>query len=80
VDSLRIVWVVMCAFACIAFILALTFTKEFTLDRQLVTEQGLRHGARDRRTEVEEMAMPRNRTILGIDNEGNNITLDSDLF
>jgi hypothetical protein len=29
----------MCVFACVTFILGLTFTKEFTLDRELVTEQ-----------------------------------------
>jgi hypothetical protein len=81
VDSLRIVWIVMCVFACVAFILALTFTKEFTLDRELVTEQGPRHGARGRRTEVGEIVIPRgNSTILGIGEEGDIITFNSDIF
>ena len=80
-DSLRIVWVVMCVFACVAFILALTFTKEFTLDQELVTEQGFRHGARGRRTEVGEIVIPRgSSTILEIGEEGDIITFNSDIF
>jgi hypothetical protein len=81
VDSLGIVWIVMYAFACVAFYLALTFTKEFILNWELVTEQGFRHGARGRRTEVGEIVMPReSSTILGIGKDGDIITMNTDIF
>lgn len=43
VDSLRVVWIVMCAFAALSFVLSLVWTKDVSLDRELETEQGFRH-------------------------------------
>jgi hypothetical protein len=44
VDSLREVWIVMCGFACVAFTLSICFTKDMSLDRDHVTEQGFDYG------------------------------------
>jgi hypothetical protein len=43
VDSLRVIWEVMCALAGVMFILSLVFTKDISLDRELETDQGWRH-------------------------------------
>lgn len=43
VDSLRTVWIVMCALAGLALVLAVVGTREEGLDRELKTEQGFRH-------------------------------------
>jgi MFS family permease len=40
VDSLRMVWLIMCALATVALILAVVFTKGITLERELETDQG----------------------------------------
>ncbi len=47
VDSLRVVWIVMCGFAWVAFSLSICFTKDMSLDRDHVTEQGFDHGRKD---------------------------------
>lgn len=43
VESLRVLWIVMCVFAGVAFVLSLIWTKDVSLDRELETEQGFRH-------------------------------------
>lgn len=43
VDSLRFIWIVMCALAGLTFILSLIFTKDISLDRVHETEQSFRH-------------------------------------
>jgi MFS family permease len=40
VDSLRMVWLIMCVLATLALILAVVFTKGITLERELETDQG----------------------------------------
>lgn len=50
-DSLRFVWVAMCALAGVAMILSFAFTKVISLERQLETEQGFVYG---RKVEDEE--------------------------
>jgi hypothetical protein len=46
VDSFRVIWIVMCALASVAFLLSLIFVKDISLDRKLETEQGFRYEAR----------------------------------
>lgn len=41
-DALQVLWVVMATLACLATVACWCFTKEISLDRQLVTEQGFR--------------------------------------
>jgi len=43
VDSLRVVWIVMCALAGLALISSLLWVKDLSLERELETEQGFRH-------------------------------------
>ncbi|OCK80468.1 MFS general substrate transporter [Lepidopterella palustris CBS 459.81] len=43
VDALRVLWVVMCALAGVAFLLSLVFARATGLDRELETEQGFVH-------------------------------------
>ena len=43
VDSLRIVWLVMCVIAGVAFVASVVFTAEISLDRDLETDQGFRY-------------------------------------
>jgi len=43
VDSLRVLWLIMCGLAGLAFILSLAFTKGKSLDRELETDQGFMH-------------------------------------
>lgn len=45
VGSLRMIWIVMCVLASVAFVLSLIFVKDITLDRELETEQGFRYEA-----------------------------------
>jgi hypothetical protein len=40
-DSLRIIWVVCCAFSAVGFFFSL-WTKEYDVDQALTSEQGLR--------------------------------------
>ncbi|KAG9245097.1 MFS multidrug transporter-like protein [Calycina marina] len=40
VESLQMVWVIMCALGGVAFLTSLCFTKEISLERELETEQG----------------------------------------
>ncbi|KAH8601292.1 major facilitator superfamily domain-containing protein [Bisporella sp. PMI_857] len=42
VESLRMVWIVLCALAGVAFIASILFTAELSLERELETEQGFR--------------------------------------
>jgi hypothetical protein len=51
VDSLRVIWEVMCALSGVMLILSLTFTKDISLDRELETDQGFIH---DRKVSDEE--------------------------
>lgn len=43
VESLRMIWVVICVLAGVAFVLSLVFIKEISLERELETEQGFIH-------------------------------------
>lgn len=43
VDSLRVIWEVMCAFSSVMFLLSVAFTKDISLDRKLETDQGFIH-------------------------------------
>lgn len=47
VDSLRIIWIVMCAFAGLMFIASVLWIKEISLERELETEQGFRYDAKN---------------------------------
>jgi len=46
VDSLRVLWIVMCAFAGFSLIVAVLWVKEHSLERELETDQGFRHDVR----------------------------------
>jgi len=43
VESLRMVWVVMCIFAGVIFVASLIWIKEISLTREVETEQGFRY-------------------------------------
>lgn len=43
VESLRMVWIVMCAISGLMFIASLIWVKEISLERELETEQGFRY-------------------------------------
>jgi hypothetical protein len=43
VDSLRMIWIVMCALASVAMLLSFIFVKDIPLDREHETEQGFRY-------------------------------------
>lgn len=43
VDSLRVLWIVMCTFAGLSLILSILWVKEHSLERELETDQGFRH-------------------------------------
>ena len=49
VDSLRAIWIVMCSLAAFALVLSLCFTKDLSLDREHVTEQGFDYSSMHRR-------------------------------
>ena len=51
VDSLRVIWEVMCALSGVILVLSITFTKDISLDRELETDQGFIH---DRKVSDEE--------------------------
>ena len=44
VESLRMVWIVMCALAGLAFVTSLIFTKEIAMSKELETDQGFDYG------------------------------------
>jgi hypothetical protein len=44
VESLRMVWIVMCILAGVIFVASLIWIKEISLTRELETEQGFRYG------------------------------------
>ncbi|KAK6607518.1 major facilitator superfamily transporter [Botrytis cinerea] len=44
VESLRMVWIVMCALAGLAFVASLIFTKEIAMSKELETDQGFDYG------------------------------------
>jgi hypothetical protein len=46
VDSLKVLWAAMCGFACLALIIAVLFTKSFSLTRELETEQGFQRSVK----------------------------------
>jgi hypothetical protein len=52
VESLRMVWCVMCALAGGASIASLVWTREISLERKLETEQGFRYDMEDIDEEV----------------------------
>ena len=43
VNSLRVIWEVMCALSGVMLLLSVTFTKDISLDRELETDQGFIH-------------------------------------
>jgi hypothetical protein len=43
VESLKMIWIVICVLAGIAFVLSLIFIKEISLERELETEQAFIH-------------------------------------
>lgn len=43
IESLRMVWCIMCVLAGAAFIASLVWTREISLERELETEQGFRY-------------------------------------
>lgn len=47
VDSLRMVWIIMCVFAGLMFIASVIWIKEISLERELETEQGFRYNAKN---------------------------------
>jgi hypothetical protein len=46
VDSLRMVWIVMCIFAGVIFVASLIWIGEISLTREIETEQGFRYGGK----------------------------------
>ncbi|KAI9649271.1 hypothetical protein NHQ30_001841 [Ciborinia camelliae] len=49
VESLRMVWIVMCALSGLAFVTSLVFTKEIDMSRELETDQGFDYGYTERK-------------------------------
>ncbi|TGO20738.1 hypothetical protein BPAE_0269g00080 [Botrytis paeoniae] len=49
VESLKMVWIVMCALAGLAFVTSLIFTKEIAMSKELETDQGFDYGYEDRK-------------------------------
>ncbi|KAJ8066849.1 hypothetical protein OCU04_004231 [Sclerotinia nivalis] len=49
VESLKMVWIVMCALAGLAFVTSLIFTKEIAMSRELETDQGFDYGYTERK-------------------------------
>ncbi|TGO48738.1 hypothetical protein BCON_0231g00220 [Botryotinia convoluta] len=49
VESLKMVWIVMCALAGLAFVTSLVFTKEIAMSKELETDQGFDYGYGDRK-------------------------------
>ncbi|CZR51713.1 related to putative multidrug transporter [Phialocephala subalpina] len=47
VDSLRMVWIIMCVFAGLMFIASVLWIKDISLERALETEQGFRYDAKN---------------------------------
>ncbi len=43
VNSLRVIWEVICALSGVMLLLSATFTKDISLDRELETDQGFIH-------------------------------------
>lgn len=43
VDSLRVIWEVICVFSAVMFLLSVAFTKDISLDRELETDQAFIH-------------------------------------
>ncbi|KAH9203338.1 MFS multidrug transporter-like protein [Leptodontidium sp. 2 PMI_412] len=56
IQSLRMVWCVMCVLAGAAFIASLVWTREISLDRELETEQGFRYDSDKKGPTVDEGA------------------------
>ncbi len=53
VESLRMVWIIMCAIAGVTFICSLVWTAEISLERELETEQGFIHEKKKKATDSE---------------------------
>ena len=51
VDSLRVIWIVMCALCGVAFLLSLGFMKNISLERPLETDQGFIHDRKSKSIE-----------------------------
>ncbi len=47
VESLRMVWILMCVFAGLMFIASVIWIKEISLERELETEQGFRYDVKN---------------------------------
>jgi hypothetical protein len=54
IESLRMVWCIMCLLAGAAFIASLVWTREISLERKLQTEQGFRYDSEKKRPTVDE--------------------------
>jgi len=52
-EALRYVWLVSCVFAGTSFVISL-ISKEYSIDRELVTEQGFKHEQKERDQEKEQ--------------------------
>ena len=52
-EALKYVWLVSCVFAGVSFLLGLA-SKEYSIDRELVTEQGFKHEQKERDQEKEQ--------------------------
>lgn len=57
VDSLRVIWEVMCALSGVMLILSVTFTKDISLDRELETDQAFIHDRKASDEEAREEAL-----------------------
>ena len=47
IDSLKVIWIVMCVICGVALLLSLAFTKNISLERPLETEQGFIHDQKE---------------------------------
>lgn len=47
IDSLKVIWIVMCALCGVAFLLSLAFTENISLERPLETDQGFIHDRKE---------------------------------
>jgi hypothetical protein len=68
VESLRMVWAVMCIFAGVIFVASLIWIKEISLTRELKTEQGFRYGGKKGGDEEQQQSRPTSK-VLEIDPE-----------
>ncbi len=57
VDSLRVIWEIMCALSGVMLVVSVTFTKDISLDRELETDQGFIHERQVSDEETTEQAL-----------------------